>query len=213
MEDDGRGADSGPHAGGVETVTRRGMDNVGILAWSAGLTYLVLAILMAVIPGITMSNTPPLPGVQPLSATEARGRDVYVSEGCSYCHTQQVRPIAQDQVWGRPSAAGDYAYATPQLLGTERTGPDLTTIGARQPSDVWQLIHLYQPRSLVHASIMPQYPWLFVVKDSAAPGDTTVTVPPGYAPQGKTIVATQRALDLVAYLKSLKQVALPTAAP
>ena len=192
---------------------RRGMDNVGILAWSVGLTYLVLALLMGVIPGIWLSSTPPLPGVQPLTAQEARGRDVYVSEGCSYCHTQQVRPLTQDQVWGRPSTAGDYAYATPQLLGTERTGPDLTTVGARQPSDVWNLIHLYQPRSLVHASIMPAYPWLFAVKQAADPGDTTVAVPPGYAPAGKTIVAKQRALDLVAYLKSLKQVALPTPAP
>jgi cytochrome c oxidase cbb3-type subunit II len=193
--------------------TRRGMNNLTVLIASAGLVYVALAIVMGVSPGIVLSQTKPIAGVVPLTAQEAAGRDVYVAEGCSYCHTQQVRPIPVDHVWGRPSTAGDYAYATPQLLGTERTGPDLTNVGMRQPSDVWNLIHLYEPRTLVHASVMPAYPWLFTVKDHAAPGDVTVAVPPGYAPAGKVVVATQRALDLVAYLKSLKQVALPTPAP
>lgn len=192
---------------------RRGMSNLTVLIASAGLVYLALAIVMGVSPGIALSRTKPLPGVVPLTAQEAAGRDVYVAEGCSYCHTQQVRPLKVDAVWGRPSTAGDYAYATPELLGTERTGPDLTNVGMRQPSDVWNLIHLYEPRALVHASVMPDYPWLFVAKDHAAPGDIAVPVPAGYAPAGKMVVATQRALDLVAYLKSLKQVALPTPGP
>jgi cytochrome c oxidase cbb3-type subunit 2 len=194
-------------------MNRRGMNDVRVLVLSAGLTYLLLAIVMGVIPGIVLSQTRPLPGVEPLGAAAARGRDVYVAEGCSYCHTQQVRPLAQDRVWGRASTAGDYAYATPELLGTERTGPDLTNIGSRQPSDVWQLIHLYQPRALVSASIMPAYPWLFTIKDRADAGDTTVAVPAAYAPAGKVVVANRSALDIVAYLKSLKQVPLPGATP
>ncbi len=192
---------------------RRGMDNVRVLVASAAGIYGILAIVMGVIPGMVLSQTPPGPGVVPLDATAARGRDVYVGEGCSYCHTQQVRPLAQDRVWGRPSAGGDFAYSTPQLLGSERTGPDLSNIGARQPSDVWHSIHLYQPRALVHASIMPAYPWLFVAKDKASPGDVVVAVPPEYAPRGKAIVATPQERDLVAYLKSLKQPPLPSPAP
>jgi cytochrome c oxidase cbb3-type subunit 2 len=189
------------------------MNNLGVLAGSAFFTYLALAIVMGVLPGAALSATKPGLGVVALTPAEARGRAVYVAEGCTYCHTQQVRPLAQDRVWGRPSTAGDYAYATPELLGTERTGPDLANIGARQPSGVWHLIHLYRPRALVHASIMPDYPWLFVVKDHASPQDVTVAVPPPYAPTNGTIVATQSALDLVAYLKSLKQPPLPQASP
>lgn len=192
---------------------RRGMDDVRVLVFSAAGIYGFLAIVMGVIPGTILSKTPPGPGIVPLDAAAARGREVYVGEGCSYCHTQQVRPLAQDRVWGRPSRAGDYAYSTPQLLGSERTGPDLTNIGARQPSDVWNSIHLYEPRALVHASIMPAYPWMFVAKDKAASGDVIVNVPPEYAPQGKVIVATREEQDLVAYLKSLKQPPLPTPAP
>jgi cytochrome c oxidase cbb3-type subunit 2 len=192
---------------------RKGMDNVGVLVVSAATIYAFLAIVIGVIPGTVLSATPPGPGVMPLTAGAARGRAVYVAEGCSYCHTQQVRPLAQDHVWGRPSVAGDYAYATPELLGTERTGPDLTNIGARQPSEVWNLIHLYEPRSLVHASIMPAYPWLFQAKDRADRGDVVVDVPQGYAPTDKTIVATREVLDLIAYLQSLKQAPLPTPSP
>jgi cytochrome c oxidase cbb3-type subunit 2 len=194
-------------------MNRRGMNDLSILLGSAFFTYLVLAIVMGVLPGIALSQVHPLPGVVPLTEPQARGRGVYVAEGCSYCHTQQVRPLEQDRVWGRPSTAGDYVYDQPQLLGTERTGPDLTNVGKRQPSDVWNLIHLYEPRAVVSASIMPAYPWLFVAKASAAPGDVTVPLPPGFGHAGTVVVASPRALDLVAYLKSLKQVSLPTPAP
>jgi cytochrome c oxidase cbb3-type subunit 2 len=192
-------------------MNRKGMDNVWVLILSAAAIYGALAIVIAVIPGTVLSASPPGTGVVPLSAAAARGRDVYVGEGCSYCHTQQVRPLAQDRVWGRASVAGDYAYSTPQLLGTERTGPDLSNIGERQPSDVWNSIHLYQPRALVAGSIMPAYPWLFTVKDKAAPGDVVVSVPAAYAPAGSVVVATQEEQDLVAYLITLKQA--PIASP
>jgi cytochrome c oxidase cbb3-type subunit 2 len=166
---------------------------------------------MGVVPGMAMSHLQPLPGVRALDAQEQRGRATYVSEGCSYCHTQNIRPLAQDKVFGRPSVGGDYVYDTPQLLGTERTGPDLSNIGLRQPSDVWQYIHLWDPRAVVHDSIMPRYTWLFTLKKHADRADVTVPVPPGYAPQGEAVVATQQAQDLVAYLKALKQVQLPKA--
>jgi cytochrome c oxidase cbb3-type subunit 2 len=187
----------------------RGMNNVWTLVAAAAGVYACFCILMGVVPGVVLSNTQPIAGVRPLDAAQAHGRDVYVGEGCAYCHTQNVRPLEQDKVFGRPSVAGDYAYATPQLLGTERTGPDLTNIGARQPSDVWQYIHLWDPRAVVHDSIMPRYTWLFQVKDRAGANDVTVPLPPGFGPSKGVVVATQDAKDLVAYLKSLKQAPLP----
>ncbi len=163
---------------------------------------------MGVVPGIVLSQSAPAPGLRPLNAQEQHGREIYVGEGCAYCHTQNVRPLQQDLVFGRPSIAGDYAYSTPQLLGTERTGPDLSNIGARQPSEVWQYLHLWNPRSVVNASIMPRYPWLFIVKEKADPQDTVVAVPAAYAPAHGVVVTTSDVRDLVAYLKALKQVSL-----
>lgn len=181
------------------------MKKVWAIAGGSTLVYVVLALMMGVIPGIELSRTPAGPGVEPLTPLEAQGRAVYAANGCGYCHTQQVRPLAEDKVFGRPSAPGDFAYQTPELLGSERTGPDLTEVGVRRDSDVWQYMHLYNPRSVVPESIMPSFAWMFHVVAQAPPGTTAVPLPPAYAPTHGVVIPTQQAQALVAYLLSLKQ--------
>lgn len=187
------------------------MNKLVLIAGGSTLVYACLALMMGVLPGITLSRSPAGPNVQPLTALQAEGRDVYVANGCSYCHTQQVRPLAQDKVFGRPSMAGDFKYQTPELLGSERTGPDLTNIGVRQPSAVWQYIHLYNPRAVVPESIMPAFDWLFEVVDAAPEGTTAVPLPKAYAPAHGVVIPTHKAQALIAYLASLKQPALSAA--
>jgi mono/diheme cytochrome c family protein len=189
-------------------MTRHNRKLAAILAGSTAI-YLALAVMMGVLPGAWLSDTPPGPAVNPLTREQAVGREVYVSEGCAYCHTQQVRPLSTDTVFGRPSAPGDFAYQTPELLGSERTGPDLTNIGKRQPSMAWQFMHLYQPRSVVAQSIMPAFPWLFRVVAKAPEGESPVPVPAPFAPTQGVVIPTARAKALVAYLLSLKQAPLP----
>lgn len=172
------------------------------LAWGI---FVFLTVFIAIVPALTMMKTPPTPGLRDLTPLEKRGREIYVSEGCSYCHTQQVRPVPHDRLYGRPAAAGDYVYQTPQLLGTGRTGPDLSDIGNRQPDQTWHLIHLYQPRAVVRESVMPSYWWYFEVKEREEPGDTIVPVPPDYAPPKGVVVASRAAVALLAYLQALKQ--------
>ncbi|HLI11188.1 MAG TPA: c-type cytochrome [Alphaproteobacteria bacterium] len=185
---------------------------LGIFGGST-LIYAGLAVIMGVLPGIWLSHVPPGPGVTPLTPEEARGRDIYVAEGCFYCHTQQVRPLPGDRMFGRPSAPSDYAYQTPELLGSERNGPDLSNVGARQSSSVWQYIHLYEPRAVVPESIMPAFPWLFRVVDKAPAGEQPVPLPPSFAPAHGVVVPTEDGEALVAYLLSLKQPSLPQAQP
>jgi cytochrome c oxidase cbb3-type subunit 2 len=180
-----------------------------LIAGGSTLVYAGLAVLMGVWPGIELSATPPGPGVEPLTAQQVEGRGVYVANGCSYCHTQQVRPLAQDKIYGRPSAPGDFAYQTPELLGSQRTGPDLTNVGVRQSSALWQYIHLYNPRAVVPDSIMPAFDWMFKVVDEVPPGATPVPLPKAFAPARGIVVPDDRAQALVAYLLSLKQPALP----
>lgn len=84
----------------------------------------------------------------------ARGRQIYVREGCVYCHTQFTR--LQDRGYGPLVKAGDYTQETPHQLGTARTGPDLTNEGGRFPSE-WQMAHLIEPRSVKPGSIMPSF--------------------------------------------------------
>jgi cbb3-type cytochrome oxidase cytochrome c subunit len=90
-------------------------------------------------------------------ADPARGRQIYVREGCFYCHTQFTR--LQDRGYGPLVKAGDYVYETPHQLGTARTGPDLTNEGGRFPSQ-WQKAHLINPRALKPGSIMPSFSYL-----------------------------------------------------
>tara|TARA_R110002167_G_scaffold134882_6_gene321188 strand:+ start:310 stop:876 length:567 start_codon:yes stop_codon:yes gene_type:complete len=172
----------------------------------AGGLFLALSIAISVFPAYEADRTPPLPGVEATTATQELGRELYLQEGCGYCHTQFVRDLPVDAPYGRGSLAGDYALEKPPLLGSQRTGPDLSNVGIRQPSDVWNLIHLYNPRAVVATSVMPAYSWYFQEKDAASADDIVVPVPDAFKPEGKTIVATEDALNLVHYLQSLKQV-------
>ena len=185
------------------------MNKLLLIVGGSTFVYACLAWTMGVWPGIELSKIPAGPGVEPLTALQSEGREVYVANGCSYCHTQQVRPLDADKVFGRPSAPGDFRYQTPELLGSERTGPDLTNIGARQPSSVWQYIHLYNPRAVVPESIMPSFNWMFYVVAQSPVGATPVPIPKSYAPAGGVVVPTHQADALIAYLASLKQPALP----
>ncbi|CAG9164444.1 cbb3-type cytochrome c oxidase subunit II [Cupriavidus pampae] len=185
---------------------------------AGGMTMLALATsALVVIPYLQLKDIKPTEGVKPYTAAQLRGREVYIANGCIYCHSQQPRDssFAPDakRGWGRASVAGDYYYDHPHLLGTMRTGPDLMNIGVRQPSADWHLGHLYQPRAYVSGSIMPSYPFMFDVKDAAEPGDKPLTLPPGYAPPGKVVVPTAAALDLVAYLQSLNRTGAVLPAP
>ncbi len=94
------------------------------------------------------------------SAVELTGRDIYIREGCSVCHSQQIRPlIAEVERYGAYSRAGEFVYDRPFLWGSKRTGPDLHRVGGKF-SDDWHRIHLIDPRAVVSESIMPGYPWL-----------------------------------------------------
>jgi len=98
--------------------------------------------------------------VKPYNALRLAGRDVYIREGCSYCHSQMIRPFrAETERYGPFSVAGEYIYDHPFLWGSKRTGPDLARVGGRY-SDGWQRQHLLDPRSVVPESNMPAFSWL-----------------------------------------------------
>jgi cytochrome c oxidase cbb3-type subunit 2 len=181
------------------------------LASGALATLAVATAALVVLPYIQVRDIQAPEALKPYTSAELRGRNSYIANGCVYCHSQQPRdkgfgPDAE-RGWGRATVPADYVYDKPHLLGSMRTGPDLMNIGVRQPSQDWHLGHLYQPRAYVPGSIMPSYPYLFEVKDQAQvePSEVEVKLPPGHSPEGKVVVATPEALDLVKYLQSLKR--------
>jgi cytochrome c oxidase cbb3-type subunit II len=146
-------------------------------------------------------------------AGEARqGAEHYRSLGCNYCHTQQVRPAGFgadiERGWGRRrSVARDYIYDKPIMLGSSRTGPDLTNIGERQPSYDWHYAHLYNPQTTSKGSVMPPYAFLFEVRPIPAAGPSTnaLKLAAEFAPPaGFEVLPRPEARQLVEYLRSLK---------
>lgn len=102
----------------------------------------------------------PAPGVEPYTALQLEGRDIYIREGCYSCHSQMIRPFrSETERYGRYSLAGESVYDHPFQFGSKRTGPDLARVGGRY-SDEWHRIHLINPRDLVPESNMPGFPWL-----------------------------------------------------
>ena len=106
------------------------------------------------------STTQPIEGVQPYTALQLAGRDVYLREGCYNCHSQMIRPLRAETLrYGHYSVAGEFVYDHPFQWGSKRTGPDLHRVGGKY-SDEWHRIHLNNPRDVVPESNMPAYSWL-----------------------------------------------------
>ncbi|MDG9924093.1 MULTISPECIES: cytochrome-c oxidase, cbb3-type subunit II [unclassified Pseudomonas] len=134
--------------------------NVGLLALMmvlavsiGGLTQIVPLFFQDVV-------NEPVKGMQPYTALQLEGRDIYIKEGCVGCHSQMIRPFrAETERYGHYSVAGESVWDHPFLWGSKRTGPDLARVGGRY-SDDWHRAHLYNPRNVVPESKMPAYPWL-----------------------------------------------------
>lgn len=102
----------------------------------------------------------PADGIKPYDPLRLAGRDVYVSEGCYLCHSQMIRALRfETQRYGDYSVASESVYDRPFQWGSKRTGPDLARVGGKY-SDLWQRLHLMDPRQVVPESNMPGYPWL-----------------------------------------------------
>jgi cbb3-type cytochrome c oxidase subunit II len=90
---------------------------------------------------------------------EAAGRKIYIANGCVYCHSQSIRTIDWGKGAERIAQAGDYVADQPILLGSQRTGPDLSQQGGEHPDD-WHQAHFVNPRYTSPNSIMPPFAFL-----------------------------------------------------
>lgn len=93
------------------------------------------------------------------SPAEDAGRQLYIANGCVYCHSQSVRAFDWDIGAERIAQAGDYVADTPILLGSQRTGPDISQEGGEHPDD-WHHAHFHNPRFTRPLSIMPPFAFL-----------------------------------------------------
>src|SRR4051812_21811017 len=102
----------------------------------------------------------------PLSDQAVKGRNLFVSNGCFVCHSGYTRPQDVREslyfLYPKVSQPGDFygSDQSPNVFGTERTGPDLSQEGGWHPDD-WQRAHFYNPRYVDPRSLMPQMHSLF----------------------------------------------------
>jgi len=96
------------------------------------------------------------------------GENIYKSEGCWYCHTDQTRTLIQDTVLNGsesfpapPSSANEYIYQEVSFPGTRRIGPDVSRVGIKQPSRDWHRGHFWSPKTASVGSVMPSFQHFF----------------------------------------------------
>ena len=127
-----------------------------IVLWGAIAVVLSVITVVVFTPALVWKPAT-TPIAHPYTAEQERGRVLFYSNGCNYCHTQYVRAV--DNAMGPVSQGGDYSYDQPLILGSIRTGPDLTYIG-RKRSQQWEVDHLKDPRQFSPLSLMPDFTFL-----------------------------------------------------
>jgi len=149
-----------------DKVTPRGLSHDRIETNNGLMIFLILLVvaiggLVEIVPlFFQKSTTEPIAGLQPYTALQLMGRDIYQREGCYNCHSQMIRPLRAEVLrYGHYSVAGEFVYDHPFQWGSKRTGPDLHRVGGKY-SDEWHRIHLNNPRDVVPESNTPSYPWL-----------------------------------------------------
>lgn len=110
------------------------------------------------------SNVPKISSVKPYSPLELAGRDVYISNGCYNCHSQQVRPLRYEtDRYGEYSKIGEFVYDHPFQFGSRRSGPDLARAGyigsSTYKTAIWHYNHFMKPLEMIPQTIMPAYTW------------------------------------------------------
>ena len=105
------------------------------------------------------------------------GRNTYIAEACWHCHSQQVRPVANEDVRFGPVSTyqeQQHELMKPQLMGTRRVGPDLSRESGFRSND-WHVAHFYNPRSVAPTSVMPSYTWFFDGREPNKKGLAVIT--------------------------------------
>ena len=85
------------------------------------------------------------------------GRDIFIREGCTVCHSQMIRPFrAETERYGHYSVAGESVWEHPSC-GAPSVPVGSGRVGGRY-SDDWHRAHLINPRDVVPESNMPAFP-------------------------------------------------------
>ena len=89
------------------------------------------------------------------------GKNMFIREGCWWCHTLLPEETQDWQAFGIPPRLGDYNDESPTAFGSDRKAPDLLHVGSRNSSREWMMMHFFNPRLVQPHSIMPRFDYLW----------------------------------------------------
>jgi cytochrome c oxidase cbb3-type subunit II len=164
---DERGGDGAPSLprGWVRHPQERMLITPVVAGLGGMIAFFVVVAIVVWLP-IHTFDPPPSADWAPLSNAALKGRNLFAQNGCFVCHSGYTRPqdVRQGMYFLYPkiSQPGDFwgSDQSPNLLGTERTGPDLSQESGWHPDD-WQRAHFYDPRFVDPMSLMPDMKSLF----------------------------------------------------
>lgn len=153
-----------PHGYATQEPQRHILMSPAMVMVGGLLAFFTVVATVVVLPTTTYTPAPSANWL-PLRDEALRGRAHYLANGCVYCHSGFVRP--QDVFSGlyylypRAAEPGDYhgGDQSPNVLGSERTGPDLSQEAGNHP-DSWHRAHYANPRNTTPRSIMPRFSFL-----------------------------------------------------
>src|SRR5512132_2697494 len=137
-----------------------------LIAGLGGLTVFFFVVFVVVWLPVHTFDPPASADWAPLSNQASEGRHLFARNNCFVCHSGSSRPQDVRQalyfLYPKVSQPGDFygSDQSPNLLGTERTGPDLSQESGWHPED-WQRAHFYDPRFVDPESLMPDMKSLF----------------------------------------------------
>ena len=156
----------------VESVEEESVEEVVIAAEKENTKVLAVGIVAFILFSGIFTLTLPLSQV--LERAEGRGSIsaisdgtiIYNQEGCQNCHSQNVRQVIPDAGIGQVTSIKlipDYTKNTNSInIGLRRVGPDLSTIGDREPTnnEKWLKRYLTNPSSIRPNIPHPKYSYL-----------------------------------------------------
>ncbi len=90
-----------------------------------------------------------------------KGKTIFISEGCWWCHTLLPEETQDWQFFGAPPFLGDMNGEMPTAFGSDRKAPDILHVASRNSSREWMTMHFFNPRLVQPNSIMPRYDYLW----------------------------------------------------
>jgi cytochrome c oxidase cbb3-type subunit 2 len=90
-----------------------------------------------------------------------KGKTVYITEQCWWCHTLLPEHTQDWQVFGTPPFQGDMNGEMPTAFGSDRKAPDILHVASRNSSREWMMLHFFNPRLVQPNSIMPRFDYLW----------------------------------------------------